>query len=145
MAPDPLPPRHPNQTPPGLTKLNQQRFLTALTDCGQHKQAAALADISLRQIYHWANTSDTFAKRLAEAEMLGSRVELAECRAEVRSRALAGKEDPGSTNLLMFLTKKHDPTFRDNTPSVQFNGPVQINFNIDSNSPVDNNNHKAVK
>lgn len=52
-------------------------------------------------------------------------------------RVKAGKDDPQSAVIGMFLAKKHDPSYRDNANvNVQLAGPVAIQFNLTNSTPA---------
>ena len=66
---------------------------------------------------------------MQEAKAEGEKVMLERLEREIDKRALAGKTDPGSPNLLMFRTKRLDPRYRDNaTVQVIAAGPLAISI-----------------
>jgi hypothetical protein len=121
-------PRHPNQTPPALTKQRQLHFLHLLSTTGQMKASCTAMKMDTSVPYQWAARSASFAKRFEEAKAQGEKVLLDAYEAQVDTRAFTGQSDPQSAVLTMFRMKRLDPRYRDNAPSVQMAGPVQINF-----------------
>lgn len=125
-------PRHPNQTPPALTKLNQDKFLEHLRQTGEFRAACDVVDIHYTQPYQWAYKSEAFAKKMEEARARGEKVLLDRIEEQIDSRVFAGKDDPQSAVLTMFRTKRLDPRYRDNAVvAINAQGPVavQLNFN----------------
>ena len=126
-----LPTRHPNQTLPGVTRKNQDRFLTLLAETGKHKQVCQAIGIASDTPYQWAVRSESFAKRYEQAKELGEKVLLSEYEDKIDQRAMEGKDDPQSAVLTMFRVKRLDPRYRDNAPTnVNIAGPVSIQLNI---------------
>lgn len=122
-------------TPQRLKRLRQDAFLKKLSETGSVTQSAAAADINLCTPYHWCEMDLGFKAAMESARSIGEKTILALLETEIQRRALAGKEDPGSPNLLMFRTKRLDPAYRDNAVvNVNAVGPVAIQFNL--NTPV---------
>jgi hypothetical protein len=116
---------------------NQERFLEEFAKCGIISHAAEAAGIKVCNVEYWDST-DTygFKKRKGWA----AQVALGHAEREIYRRAIEGIDHPViykgeitgsykeySDNLLMFLTKKLDPSYRDN---------YQVN--------VDNSQHVAI-
>lgn len=128
-------PRHPNQTPPALTKLKQQRFLEHLSQTGEFRKACDVIDCHYTQPYQWAYKSEGFAKRFEEARRRGEQVLLDRIEEHIDNRVFAGKDDPQSAVLTMFRTKRLDPRYRDNAPTqVNISGPVAVQLNFTASS-----------
>jgi hypothetical protein len=110
---------------------NQERFLKEFAKCGIVGHAAKAAEISVSNVEYWQST-DTygFKKRKGWA----AQVALGDVEREIWRRAIEGVDRPlvyqgritrdeqgnsvtvkeYSDNLLMFLTKKLDPSYKDN-------------------------------
>lgn len=120
-------------TPQKLKRIRQDAFLKKLSETGSVTQSAAAADINLCTPYHWCEMDLDFKAAMESARAIGEKTVLALLEEEIQRRALAGKEDPGSPNLLMFRTKRLDPAYRENAVvNVNAVGPVaiQLNFGI---------------
>ena len=126
-----LPTRHPNQTPPALTRKRQDDFLKLFVQTGKLKQTCLALGMNINMPYLWATRSESFAKRYEEAKIQGEQVLLAEYEDKIDQRAMEGKDDPQSAVLTMFRVKRLDPRYRDNAPTqVNLTGPVSIQLNI---------------
>lgn len=120
-----------SNTPQKLKKLRQEAFLKKLSETGSVTQSADAADINLCTPYHWCEMDLDFKAAMESARAIGEKTVLALLEEEIQRRALAGKEDPGSPNLLMFRTKRLDPAYRENAVvNVNAVGPVAIQFNL---------------
>ncbi len=100
-----------------VPRVKRKAYVGHFAETGSHAQAAAASGVSVRQAYNWRHDPrpeyQEFRESLKEAEQaLIDRLE-----AEVFKRATEG----GSDSLLMFLLKKHDPSYRENykAPSVE--------------------------
>lgn len=90
--------------------------------------------IAVRTPYDWAERSPEFAEEMKKARDIGDKVMLGTLEKEIGKRALAGHKDPGSTNLLMFRTKRLDPAYRDNAQvNIATLGPAAIMFALEPN------------
>lgn len=89
--------------------MEKTRFLRALASGRSVKAAAELTSTNRRTFYDWRDQDPGFAKDWDDA--IKEAVE--ELEDEVRSRAL-DRADKNSHILLMFLLKKHDPSYREN-------------------------------
>lgn len=124
-------------TPQKLKRMRQDAFLQKLSETGSVTQSAAAADINLSTPYHWCEMDLDFKAAMESARAIGEKTVLALLEEEIQRRALAGKEDPGSPNLLMFRTKRLDPMYRENAVvSVNAVGPVAIQLNFGSPVPT---------
>ena len=101
-------------TPQKLKRIRQDAFLKKLSETGSVTQSAAAANINLCTPYHWCEMDLDFKAAMESARAIGEKTVLALLEEEIQRRALAGKEDPGSPNLLMFRTKRLDPAYREN-------------------------------
>lgn len=116
-----------NHNPPERTKANQRAFLEALSKCGNKKRACLEVGIDDSSPYMWANRSERFAEKMAEAQLKGEKVQLDEYEQLLHKRISAGTRDPHSAVLTMFRMKRLDPRYRDNaTMNVVAAGPVAI-------------------
>ncbi len=84
-------------------------FISALTQGKSVKDAAAASGVHRRTFYDWRDQDAEFARAWEDAQ--AENVEALED--EVRRRAL-DPSDKTSHILLMFLLKKHDPSYREN-------------------------------
>lgn len=130
-------PRHPNQTPPAVTRRRQRAFLAALRMDGNITRAAAHHGLHPTQPHHWASKSESFAKKMREAKAKGEQALLERYERLIDSRSFAGKDDPASALLTMFRTKRLDPRYRDNATPITLTatGPVAISFGVDQSAP----------
>ena len=118
-------------TPQKLKRMRQDAFLKKLAESGSVTQSAAHAGVNLCTPYHWCEVDLDFKQAMESARAIGEKTVLATLEEEIQRRALAGKEDPGSPNLLMFRTKRLDPAYRENAiVSVNAVGPVAIQLNF---------------
>lgn len=118
-------------TPRKLKRIRQEAFLGKLTETGSVTQSAAHAGVNLCTPYQWCEVDQDFKQAMESARALGEKTVLACLEEEIQRRALAGKEDSWSANLLMFRTKRLDPSYRDNAQvNVNAVGPVAIQFNL---------------
>ena len=117
-------------------------FLSALAGsaAGSVPRAAEAAGVNPYQPHRWAKKDEAFAKQMSEAKALGERIQLSLLEREADRRAVEGVEEPVyqkgelvghirrySDLLLMFRTKKLDPSYREHPPDLQFNaGNVQV-------------------
>jgi hypothetical protein len=117
-------------TPQKVKKLRQETFLKRLAETGSVTQSAAHAGINLCTPYHWCEMDSAFRTAMESARAIGEKTVLALLEDEIQRRALAGKEDPGSPNLLMFRTKRLDPRYRDNVSVNVQVGPSTCVFEV---------------
>ncbi|NOT21753.1 MAG: hypothetical protein HOP22_03370 [Nitrospiraceae bacterium] len=123
--------------PQKLKRVRQDAFLKKLAESGSVTQSAAHAGVNLCTPYEWCAVDLDFKEAMESARGIGEKTVLALLEEEIQRRALAGKEDPGSPNLLMFRTKRLDPAYRDNaTVSVNAVGPVAIQLNFGTPLPT---------
>ena len=114
-----------------VSRTKKAAFLNALRETGDHQQACELAGIATCTPRQWARRSKEFAEEFRFAREQGDTVLLSVLEAEIKKRALAGPSDPGSSNLLMFRTKRLDPAYRENAAvNVNAIGPVAIQLNF---------------
>lgn len=102
----------PKQTRPSTHRANittKADFLSRLRAGRTVSEAAKATGTHRRTFYDWRDQDPEF--RAAWEDAITESVEVLE--AEVRSRAL-DKTDKSSHLLLMFLLKKHDPSYREN-------------------------------
>ena len=124
-------------TPQKLKRLRQDAFLKKLSETGSVTQSSAHAGVNLCTPYHWCEVDQDFKQAMESARAIGEKTVLALLEEEIQRRALAGKEDPGSPNLLMFRTKRLDPAYRENAiVSVNAVGPVAIQLNFGTPLPT---------
>jgi len=108
------------------SEARDQKFIDALLDGLGPVKSAKKAGYSVASIYTWRKHDDEFAKRWAEADEIGTQVQLATLEAECDRRAVDGVVDKiievgdqthkimkYSDALLMFRMKKLDPTYRE--------------------------------
>ena len=120
-----------------LKKMRQEAFLSKLSQTGSVTQSAAYAGVNLCTPYNWCEVDQDFQRAMESARAVGEKVILAKLEEEIQRRALSGKEDPGSANLLMFRTKRLDPAYRENAVvSVSAVGPVAIQLNFGTPLPT---------
>ena len=77
--------------------------------------------------YIWAGRSPSFAKRFEEARKQASRTLLNTYEEQIRKRSLMEKAP--SDLLLMFATKKLDPSYREQVPAGA-TGPGAVNLQV---------------
>tara|TARA_R110001599_G_scaffold339851_1_gene559725 strand:- start:23494 stop:23967 length:474 start_codon:yes stop_codon:yes gene_type:complete len=108
------------------SKARDQKFVDALLEGLGPVKSAKKAGYSVASIYVWRRNDDEFAQRWAEADEIGTNVQLATLEAECDRRAVNGVVDKiikigdqthrlkkYSDALLMFRMKKLDPTYRE--------------------------------
>ena len=97
---------------PSASKTNtvkKANFLASLKAGNTVKRASVAAGVNRRTLYDWRDQDPEF--RAAWEDAIKESIE--ELEDEVRSRAL-DRNDKNSHILLMFLLKKHDPSYREN-------------------------------
>jgi len=124
-------------------------FLNAYRLSGMKQRSAALAGVSCRAIQKWRQEFPEFEERFedAHAEYVESLKE------EVHRRAVIGWDEPVfqkgecvgtirkyDSNLLMFLTKQAEPSFRDSSAAAQ----VNIANTVANNNTI-NSTHRIIE
>lgn len=129
-----------------LKKMRQEAFLSKLSQTGSVTQSAAYAGVNLCTPYQWCEVDLDFKEAMESARAIGEKTLLATLEEEIQRRALAGKDDPGSPNLLMFRTKRLDPAYRENAiVSVNAVGPVAIQLNFGTPLPTQRDSDTAAQ
>lgn len=108
------------------SEARDQKFIDALLEGLGPVKSAKKAGYSVASIYIWRKNDDEFSQRWAEADEVGTQVQLAQLEAECDRRAVNGVVDKiiqigdqtyrfkkYSDALLMFRMKKLDPTYRE--------------------------------
>ena len=90
---------------PSLTDQKKRLFLEIYRDAGTMREAAERADIYVGTAYDWIRQDGEFRDALEIARQEAGEALIR----EARKRAMKS-----SDNLLMFLIKKFDPSYRDN-------------------------------
>jgi len=90
---------------PTLTEQKKRVFLEIYRDAGTMREAAERADIYVGTAYDWIRHDTEFRDALEIARQEAGEALIR----EARKRAMKS-----SDNLLMFLIKKFDPSYRDN-------------------------------
>jgi len=122
-----LPKKHPGRRGYGIA--GQDGFLRAFVADGLVKPTCQSLGIDHNTPYDWARKSPTFAKRFEQAKKQAERTLLDTYEAQIRKRSLMEKAP--SDLLLMFVTKKLNPTYRDVMPaSVAGPGAVNLQVNV---------------
>lgn len=111
-------------------------FLEKVLEGAAHAECAAHAGIGETTAYEWRRDDPKFAEAWAEAQKIGDAKRLETYRAEAERRAIKGipkgiyhlgrqvaVEQQYSDVLLMFLTKKMDPSYRENSQ-------IDVNLNV---------------
>lgn len=99
-----------------ISHPHQRAFLVAFSECGNVKEAAALADISREAHYDWRKRDADYRAAFAEAtEMAADALE-----DDIRERSLSGM---GSDQLLMFLLRGLRPEKYANREKRELSGP----------------------
>ena len=106
---------------------NRDRFLRALLECGTIYRASVLSGVDRAAIYRTMRAEPDFKAAVIEAREMGKEPYKDVLTEEVRRRGVDGIEEPVfykgelvatvrkySDNLLMFLLKREDPSYRDN-------------------------------
>ena len=127
---------------------NQELFLAEFAKCGIISHAAEAAGVTVANV-EWWDSQDTYGFK--RRKTWAAQVALGYAEMEVRRRAIEGVDKPivykgqitkdsdgtpvtikeYSDNLLMFLTKKLDPAYRDNYAApAQDNRQVHITYNL---------------
>ena len=114
---------------------NQERFLEEFAKCGIIAHAAKAAGVTVANV-EWWDSQDTYGFK--KRKTWAARMALGDVEQEIRRRAIEGVDRPiiyqgkvtgtykeYSDNLLMFMTKKLDPAYRDNYQPQQ--GSTTIN------------------
>lgn len=112
--------------------------LAAIEEHGTLVAAARSLGIDPHTISRWCKKDPEYAAKVAEAKAFSGKYHILDkIEQEFSSRALAGKDDPQSAVIGMFLAKKHDPSYRENAQlQVNVHGPVAIQFNL-SQAPLE--------
>ena len=138
---------------------NQERFLEELAKCGIISHAAEAAGVTVANV-EWWDAKDTYGFK--KRKTWAARVALGDVEGEIRRRAIEGVDRPlvyrgqitrdalgnpvtikeYSDVLLMFLTKKLDPSYKDNYQPQQ--GSTTINITQTVIEVVDCRNQGAV-
>ena len=100
---------------PTLTEQKKRVFLEIYRDAGTMREAAERADIYVGTAYDWIRHDAEFRDALEIARQEAGEALVR----EARKRAMKS-----SDNLLMFLIKKFDPSYRDNPKFVTNVAPV---------------------
>jgi len=100
---------------PSLTDQKKRLFLEIYRDAGTMREAAERADIYVGTAYDWIRQDAEFRDALEIARQEAGEALIR----EARRRAMKS-----SDNLLMFLIKKFDPSYRDNPKFVTNVAPV---------------------
>jgi hypothetical protein len=118
--------------PPAIIKAKQKAFLAALEQCGTYGKAAQMIGMEAHTITRWVQKYPKF-RELAEAakEHAEKYVVLDQIESSFYDRAIAGKDDPQSAIIGMYISKKIQPKYRENAQlQVNVAGPVAIQFNL---------------
>jgi len=104
-------------------------FLEELKECGDVVLAAKKADVSVSRVYGWTAVHEEFAEAVRAARDHGDKVKLSTLEREAYRRAVEGWDEPVfqkggvvgyvrryDSNLVMFLIKKLDPSYRERPP-----------------------------
>lgn len=112
-------------------RLKKQAFLDALSKVGLATEAARMVDVSIDTVYGSWRKKQGFAELMEQAIDAGEDMVRLECHEEVKKRAFNRND-----GMLYFLTKRHDPRFRDNAPAVNIHtsGPTGIKIIMDDGS-----------
>ena len=122
---------------------NQERFLEEFAKCGIITHAAEAAGVTVANV-EWWDSQDTYGFK--KRKTWAARVALGDVEREIRRRAIEGVDRPlvyqgritrdelgnpvtikeYSDVLLMFLTKKLDPSYKDNYQPQQSNTAINI-------------------
>jgi|TARA_R100000501_G_scaffold1682_1_gene4715 transposase-like protein len=100
---------------PSLTEQKKRVFLEIYRDAGTMREAAERADIYVGTAYDWIRQDAEFRDALEIARQEAGEALIR----EARRRAMKS-----SDNLLMFLIKKFDPSYRDNPKLITNIAPV---------------------
>ena len=100
---------------PSLTEQKKRVFLEIYRDAGTMREAAERADIYVGTAYDWIRQDAEFRDALEIARQEAGEALIR----EARRRAMKS-----SDNLLMFLIKKWDPSYRDNPKLITNIAPV---------------------
>jgi hypothetical protein len=111
-------------------------FLEAILEGEDQESAALKAGAALSSFYAWRKAEEAFAEAWDEAAQRGGKVRIEKLKKEARRRAVDGvdegvyhlgrlmaTEKRFSDNLLMFLLKQADPSFRENQQNIN----IQVN------------------
>ena len=90
-----------------------------------------MVDVSIDTVYGSWRKKQGFAELMEQAIDAGEDMVRLECHEEVKKRAFNRND-----GMLYFLTKRHDPRFRDNAPAVNIHtsGPTGIKIIMDDGS-----------
>ena len=100
-----------------VTDPRKRSYLIAYAECGSHAKACAAAGISAKTSWNWRHDGRPEYLQFRESLEVAKQILVDRLEAEVFKRATEG----GSDSLLMFLLKKHDPSYREGyrAPSVE--------------------------
>lgn len=126
-----------SKRPVKRSKARDKKFIDALLSGVGPTKAAPAAGYSVPAVYKWRKLDDEFASAWADADEIGTEVQIANLQAEIDRRAMEGVEEPVfylgqkvghirkfSDSLLMFRMKKLDPSYRDSV-NLNHSGQVQ--------------------
>ena len=128
-----------NQYHPIATRALQKAALAAIEQYGTLEKAAQSLGIDDHTISRWCKKNPEYATKVLNAKALFGKFHAVDrIERNFLDRALAGPSDPQSAVIGMFLSKKHDPSYRENGGGINVNatGPVSIVFNLDSHTPT---------
>ena len=100
-----------------VTDPRKRSYIKAYAELGSHSKACEAAGITAKTSWNWRHDSRPEYLQFRESLEVAKQILVDRLEAEVFKRATEG----GSDSLLMFLLKKHDPSYRENykAPSVE--------------------------
>ncbi len=102
---------------PDVTDTKKLAYLVEYSRTGSHAKACKAAGISAKTSWNWRHDGRPEYLQFRESLEVAKQILVDRLEAEVFKRAIEGNSD----SLLMFLLKKHDPSYRENykAPSVE--------------------------
>ncbi len=102
---------------PEINDTKKLAYLLEYSRSGSHAKACKVAGVTAKTSWNWRHDSRPEYLQFRESLEVAKQILVDRLEAEVFKRATEG----GSDSLLMFLLKKHDPSYRENykAPSVE--------------------------
>ena len=141
-----------------LGPRNRDKFLRALLECGTISHAASLSFVDRPTVYRTMRAEPGFKAAVEEAREIGKGPRLDGLVEEADRRARDGVDEPVfyqgevvatvrkySDNLLMFLIKQADPSYRESYRTAEDDGAkVSLRDVIDAIRPGDPEGHENI-
>ena len=102
---------------PEINDTKKLAYLVEYSRSGSHAEACKVAGVSAKTSWNWRHDNRSEYLQFQESLEVARQILVDRLEAELFKRAIEG----GSDSLLMFLLKKHDPSYREGyrAPSVE--------------------------